>query len=69
MFLLSVLLPHWVRAIRPAYRNVVVLSTNHLNHGVAVSHLRNDKPHVTISTNVALPKEHTLEESQSATRA
>ena len=42
---------------------------DHLNLVVAVSHLGGDKPDVTISTNVALPKELTLEGSESATRA
>ena len=42
---------------------------DHFNLSVAVSHLSADKPHVTISTNVALPHELSLGESQSATRA
>lgn len=44
---------------------------DHLNLVVALSHMSGDKPwpYVTISTNVALPKELTLEESESATRA
>ena len=40
-----------------------------LNLVVAVSHFSGDKPPVTISTNVALPKELSLEESESETRA
>ena len=42
---------------------------DHLNLVVAVSHVSGDKPYVTISTNVALPKELTLKGSESATRA
>ena len=42
---------------------------DHLNLVVAVSHLSGDKPYVTVSTNVALPKELTLEGSESPTRA
>ena len=40
-----------------------------MNLVVAVSHLSAGKPHVTISTNVALPQELNLEESEGATRA
>ena len=42
---------------------------HHLNLVVEVSHLSGGKPHVTISTNVALPKELSLKEMGSATRA